>query len=225
MPPYDLTLLSAIVTALATIVLAILTGVYVRITGRMLDSQSNPLVIIFTAQSDMHGAFLDLVVQNIGVGVAHDIRFEFSKRLPIKVYGFEEGKEDELTYMERGPFADGIPALGPGERRRVLWGSFKALAKFIGDDPIIATCKFKRNGAEMTPTHCPLEVISFSHSFLGKSDLAKIAGSLFLIERHLAPKSSAIVTKSPEMRIAESLENIVEFLRAQSMGPKGKTEE
>ena len=45
--------------------------------------------------------------------------------------------------MSEGPLMNGIPALGPGECRKIDWGQYGGLKEAIGDSKIIATCYFK----------------------------------------------------------------------------------
>lgn len=101
---------------------------------------------------------LQLVAKNIGSGMAHDVRFEFNHPIPARAFRVTEAEAMESTPMTDGPFISGIPALGPGDVRKVDWGQFGGLQKALAGRNIIATCRFKKDGKEMPPTKCPLEV-------------------------------------------------------------------
>jgi len=106
---------SAWVTAVATLILAILTFVYVRLTKRILESQSDPCIIVSVVHDNDRPTILQLIAKNIGNGLAHDISFEFSRPIPKNAWGLSKEQAKDVQPMEDGPFVLGIPALGPGE--------------------------------------------------------------------------------------------------------------
>jgi hypothetical protein len=169
---------SAWVSAVATIVLAVLTFVYVRLTGKILDTQSDPCVILTVVHDEERATILQLVARNVGTGLAQDIRFEFSRPLPARAFGLSKDDAKETAVMADGPLIDGIPVLGPSECRKIDWGQYGGLIAALGDKPIIATCKFKKNGKDMPPTQCPLEVTSFVGTVAVESSSAKAAREL-----------------------------------------------
>lgn len=166
---------SAWITAVATFVLAALTFVYVRLTGRILAAQSDPCVLLTVVHDEERATILQLVVRNVGTGLAHDIRFTFSRPLPARAFGLSTADAKEVTIMKSGPLVDGIPALGPGECRKIDWGQYGGLIAVLGNEPIIATCKFKKNGKNMPPIQCPLDVASFVGTVAAESAGAKTA--------------------------------------------------
>ena len=85
------------VTAGATIVLAVLTYRYVRLTGKILATQSEPCVILTVVHDDDRATVLQLVARNVGTGLAHDIRFEFSRPLPARAFGLSESDARKVT--------------------------------------------------------------------------------------------------------------------------------
>lgn len=110
---------SAWVTALATVVLAFLTFTYIRLTRETLEGQSDPCVIVSVAHDDERPTVLQLVVRNVGRGLAHDISFTFSRPIPSRAWGFSERNAPSAQNMTSGPLIDGIAALGPGEERKI----------------------------------------------------------------------------------------------------------
>ncbi|MBU0968740.1 MAG: hypothetical protein KKA54_20460 [Proteobacteria bacterium] len=177
--------LSAGITAIATLVLAILTFVYVRLTGKILTSQSDPCVILTVVHDENRPTILQLVARNVGSGVAHDIKFEFSRSLPKRAFGLTIENAKEVQKMVDGPLINGIPALGPGECRKLDWGQYGGLMGAIGKEPIVATCKFKKNGKYMQPMQCPLEVASFIGTVANESPSAKVASELEKIAKSI----------------------------------------
>lgn len=176
---------SAWVTAIATVVLAVLTSVYVRLTKKILSAQSDPCVILTVVHDEDRPTILQLVARNIGTGLAHDVRFEFSHPIPARAFGLSVQNAQHAAEMTDGPLIKGIPALGPGESRKIVWGQFGGLKAAIGDSKIVATCRFKKNGSEMPPTSCPLDVESFSGTLVAESPLAKSAKELEKMSKEL----------------------------------------
>lgn len=153
--------LSDAVTSIATLILALLTFIYVRLTGKILSSQTDPFVILTVVHDEDRPSILQLVAKNVGSGLARDIRFEFLQPIPFKAFGLTIENSKKAGIMTEGPFINGIPALGPGECRKMDWGQFGGLKASIGESKIIATCRFKKNSKEMEPVICPLDVESF----------------------------------------------------------------
>lgn len=177
------------VTAFATLVLAGLTLLYVRLTGHILAAQSDPCVILTVVHDNERATILQLCARNVGTGLAHDIRFEFSRPLPARAFGLSTDDAKEVTEMKDGPLIDGIPALGPGECRIIDWGQYGGLAVALGNEPIVATCRFKKNDKEMRPTQCPLDVASFAGTIAVESPPARAVRELEKISKsiqHLA---------------------------------------
>ena len=173
------------ITTFATLVLAVLTGIYVWLTRRILDAQSDPCVIITVMHDEDRPSMLQLVVSNVGTGIANDIRLEFSRPLPAKAFGISEEEAKQPEEMTDGPLIDGIPALGPGECRKIDWGQYGGLKKALGDSQIVATCRFKKQEKEMKPMICPLDIASFKGTAAPKSSSAKAADALEKISKSL----------------------------------------
>jgi len=195
---------SAWVTAFATLVLAILTFVYVILTRKILSSQSDPCVVLSVIHNEDRSTILQLIAKNVGTGLAHDVRFEFSHPIPARAWGLSLDKAKKAEEMTDGPLINGIPALGPGESRKIDWGQYGGLKASIGDSKIIATCRFKKNGKEMPPVICPLDVESFAGTVAAESPLSKTAKELEKISKtiqHLKsgfPKLKVEIMSMPE---------------------------
>lgn len=115
---------SAWITALATLILAGLTFVYVVLTRKILAGQSEPCVVLTVVHDQQRSTILQLVAKNVGAGLARDVRFEFSHPVPARAFGMSPENVEKPGLMEDGPLIDGIPALGPGESREIDWGQY-----------------------------------------------------------------------------------------------------
>ena len=176
---------SAWVTATATLILAILTFIYVNLTRKILSSQSDPCVVLSVVHDENRPTILQLIVKNVGTGIAYDVRFDFSHPIPAKAWGLTTENAKQAALMNNGPLINGIPALGPGESRKIDWGQFGGLKAAIGDSKIVAKCLFKKNGREMPPIICPLDVDSFSGTVAAESPASKTAKEIEKISKTL----------------------------------------
>jgi hypothetical protein len=194
--------ISAWITALATIILAILTFIYVRLTGKILEANSDPCVILSVIHDSNRPTFLQLVAKNIGVGLAQDISFEFSRPIPARAFGLSVEKAEVAEVMTDGSIIDGIPALGPGEERKIDWGQYGGLIKNLGLEPVIVKCHFKKRGKIMPPVECKLDVKSFAKTVAVRPPDAQLAKEIEKISRtlnHLASGFSKLKVQVIEM--------------------------
>ena len=176
---------SAWVTAIATIVLAILTFIYVCLTKKILASQSDPCVLLSVVHDESRSSILQLVAKNVGSGLAHDISFEFSRPIPHRAFGISIDQAKKAEDMKEGPFIDGIPALGPGEERKIDWGQYGGLIKNLGTEPVIVKCIFKKHEKRMPPVECKLDVKSFEGTVAAEVPIARIARDIEKISNNL----------------------------------------
>lgn len=173
------------VPAVATVVLAVLTFIYVRLTKGILEGQSNPCVIVSVIHDDERPTILQLVIRNVGSGLAQDISFEFSRPIPAHAWGIAENQAKTAEPMTRGPLIEGIPALGPGEQRRIDWGQYGGLMKSVGTEPVVVKCKFKKNGKARPRMECKLNVKSFEGTVAAERPSTKVAKELEKIAKDL----------------------------------------
>ena len=173
------------IPAISTLVLAVLTFIYVRLTKGILENQSNPCVIVSVIHDDERPTILQLVIKNVGAGLAQDITFDFSRAIPARAWGIAEKDAKTVEPMTSGPLIQGVPALGPGEQRRIDWGQYGGLMKNLGGEPVIVKCKFKKNGKAMPPMECKLDVKSFEGTVAAERPSAKAAKELEKISKDL----------------------------------------
>ena len=103
--------IAAMITAVATIVLAIITWRYVHLTNHLLKTTTNtPKIAIFLGRENTGMGSDMLSVENIGTGPAYDIRFKTD--LSFLIYGLNDPRKNTLGDV--GFLRDGINYLPPG---------------------------------------------------------------------------------------------------------------
>lgn len=121
MSPEILSLI-ALVTALTSTVINYL----------VLRLQRDPEVVVYAVPDPQRPTIINLVIENTGKGVAHDVRFDCARDIPARAFGFENAAVPES--MKDGPLINGIPSFGPGERRIITWGQYGGLKAGLGDE-------------------------------------------------------------------------------------------
>ncbi len=172
-------------TVVAALALVILTLAYLRFSAKVLAGQTDPCVILTVVHDENRPSVLQLVARNIGSGLAQDISFRFSRPIPAGAFGLTENDAREAAEMKDGPLIDGIPALGPGESRRIDWGQYGGLTVALAGQPVMAVCRFKKNGKYMPPVKCPLDIASFAGTIVVESPPAMVARELAKISVRL----------------------------------------
>ncbi len=153
---------------LTTIILASLTAWYtwsthryVRLTRKLLQSQTDPCVIAYTQVTPEY-RIVEIVVENIGRGIAWDVRLDHSEKVQELVWSeFSKGSACSSAFFEL--LKDGIRVLPPGRKVVIRWNRIDAIGLLCADGlPIL--CKYKRPGrgpeTEVEPVECYLEVAS-----------------------------------------------------------------
>lgn len=195
------------VPAIATVVLAVLTFIYVRLTKGILENQSNPCIIVSVIHDDERPTILQLVIKNVGTGLAQDITFDLSRPIPARAWGIAEKDAKTVDPMTNGPLIEGMPALGPGEQRRIDWGQYGGLTKNLDKEPVIVKCKFKKNGKDMPLTECKLDVKSFEGTVAVQRPSAKVAKELEKIYEDLHNLATGLYKLKIEIVEGQDLEH------------------
>jgi hypothetical protein len=86
--------------------------------------------------------------------------------------------------MTSGPLIDGIPALGPGDTRRITWEQFGGLRKALGGKPIRIAVKYRRGRHRFTSSGV-LEIDSYEGTDASQTVLEEIANNLESIGKRL----------------------------------------
>ena len=132
MPEIDSSIISLVALVVAT--------ASMLISYRLFRLQHDPEVAVYAVLDEKRPTVVNLIVENTGGSVAHDVSFESSSPLPGYAFGF--GDAPEPSPMDEGPLVTGIPSFGPGSRRVVTWGQYGGLYKGIGDSCIDITATY-----------------------------------------------------------------------------------
>ena len=151
----------AVGNLLVTAVLVYLTSRYVKLTNQLVQTQEAPYVVVYTRHDESRPSILQIIIENVGRGVAEDIRFELSRPIPGSAFGIEIKSAKKPEIMNSGPLIEGIPGLGPGDRRKITWGQYGGLSLGLGQNAVYVTTKFKYRGREMNPVTNFLDIKSF----------------------------------------------------------------
>jgi hypothetical protein len=147
-----------------SIVLALITVTATVLNYLLLRTQKDPEVIVYATPDDKRPSIINLVIENIGPGMAKSVTFKMPDYFPANAFGFESAKKPEN--MITGPLIFGIPSLGPGAKRVITWGQFGGLKKGLGDEVSSVVCHYTRDriglpGQKSLQTECLLDIKSF----------------------------------------------------------------
>jgi hypothetical protein len=160
-------------------------SVLISFVGAMISyylfrSSIDPHVIVYATADEGRPSIINLVIENIGKGLAKSVSFEFSRPIPEKAFGFADAKLPNR--MQSGPLINGIPALGPGAKRVITWGQFGGLYKGLGDDAIEIRVRFRGDPAGIFAAKehevlCPIDIKSFEGTDASDRNWAKQSAS------------------------------------------------
>lgn len=108
------------------VVSPLITLLAVSVAYLALLKQSKPHILIQYRPNPNIQTFIDLIVENIGGGMARDITF--SQPLPAKCFGIEKHDGPGLEVL-----GDGLPAIAAGQRYIFDGGQYGGLASKICD--------------------------------------------------------------------------------------------
>ncbi len=115
-----------------------------------------------------------IVVENIGRGLAGDIRFQASRPIPSRAWGVTVEDAVAAEEMSDGPLIHGIGALGPGDSRKITWGQYGGLMKALGNQEIVLTYGYTDGRRAMPGSTAVLEYRSFTDVDAVNSETAAI---------------------------------------------------
>ena len=113
--------LMQLVSLLITFAIAACAYLSLRHWYKVFFHQEAPKVIVYVKEDNLKFGWLMVCVQNIGKGVALDIKFKFD--------GVQSRHGEALT---SGPLIEGISLLAPGQTRDYLWGKYEDLVVSVG---------------------------------------------------------------------------------------------
>jgi hypothetical protein len=124
-----------------TIGVGLVTAAATAINYFLYRSQVSPEVVVYVVADDRRPSIINLVIENIGKGVAKKVRFSLSEPLPGNAFGID--KPASGGTMEGGPLITGIPSLGPGVRRVLTWGQYGGLYAALGNRVVTITARYE----------------------------------------------------------------------------------
>jgi hypothetical protein len=179
--PWSTTILP-ILSLLVTVLNLIVTVLLVRVTRRYADLteslvktttrntdlteslvrvQTEPYVVVYVHHDMSLPSMLQIVIENLGRGIAEDVEFALSARLPMRAFGRDEATASMPVEMNIGPLINGIPTLGPGAKRTINWGEYGGLHKFLQDKTVTVDARCKFGSKKIPVVRSTLEVASF----------------------------------------------------------------
>ena len=173
------------VGALAALISAAFAAGYTYLTYRLVRSQKEPHVIVYVCDDDSRPTILQIVIANIGGGVAFKICFDLSQPISHRVWDLETENVPSVSQITEGPLVDGIRSLAPGDSRKIDWGQFPGLFKAIGDSAIAVDCRYEDRTGKLYNESFPLEVRSFKTTNATGSEGQRIIAELRGIKRPL----------------------------------------
>lgn len=111
-------------------------------------------VVIYAQVDRKRPTVINLVIHNIGKGIARDIKFVCLNGIPEAANGISEaangisGLKEPLKIYETGALVNGLPILFPDEKLVYSWGQFGGLKEALDGKPL------------------EIEIIFFSHNSL-----------------------------------------------------------
>lgn len=100
-----------LILAVATIYLAIYTAKLVNETRLVRKDQVKPIISIYLDHAETDPTLLFIVIQNIGQGIAYDLKFDVQK-------DFGDYGNEACKISERGLFKEGMVFCPPGFQKR-----------------------------------------------------------------------------------------------------------
>ena len=139
-PALEFTAMQAELLSFAALLIALASTV---INYVLLRAQQDPEVLVYAVHDARRPSIINLIIENIGKGIARDVSFSSDRPMPWEAFGFAEAKMPKQ--MQKGPLIYGVPFLSPGEKRIMTWGQYHGLSKGLEGKPINITAKYFSN--------------------------------------------------------------------------------
>lgn len=124
-----------------SMILVIITVIATYINYRLYRLQTDPDVIVYSTPDPNRSTIINLVIENIGKGVAKNIQFTSDRPIPSRAFGMDVNADAPKT-MDSGPLITGIPEMGPSSKRVITWGQYHGLLKGIADNVLNITADY-----------------------------------------------------------------------------------
>lgn len=138
------------------IVSPVITLMAVFVAYLTLNKQSMPQLLIHYRPNPDIQTLIDLVVENIGGGLARDVIF--SQPLPAKCFGVESAQDKGI-----GILGEGLPAISSGQKYIFNGGQYAGLFEVIGEKLEVVVSYSYKNPIGLSKTREELCILSVSH--------------------------------------------------------------
>lgn len=170
------------ITAICTLVLCVLTFVYVRLTYRISETQTQPCVVLSVTHDNDRPTILVLSIENIGTSIAFNIRFDIDHGIPGLALGREK-LEQPIKQLTAGPLITGIPALEPKGKRLLDWGQYGGLNEVLEGVTPLAIVTYENAQGTTYSLECPLDIQSFKETAANPSVKRKLLTEMEALNR------------------------------------------
>jgi hypothetical protein len=143
--------------------------------------QSAPKIIVFLRHNPEKQSLIYIVVKNVGNDLAQSLQFTPSRPIPANAFGFDE-KRKTKEVMTTGPLVTGVPSLGPGEERVVLWGQYGGIVAALSDGPVLLQYSY-RQGSRTFTGEADLEVASLANTDASAAPIVDVVKHLDSISK------------------------------------------
>jgi len=163
------------VVGISTLVYAILTAKLVKETMLLRKAQTNPGISVSLVQNKSSILFIDLLVENIGMGPAYDVKFDI-----IRDFELNKRLLSEVGFMKNG-----INYFAPNQAMQ-LWVATFVGNKELENKSIDIKVTFKNYSKDTFARTFNLSFSQFANFIqLGTPPLIKIADNIEKIERYV----------------------------------------
>lgn len=92
-------------------------------------------VVVYAQIDKRRQTVINLIIHNIGKGIAKDIKFICPNGIPKQAYGIS-GLSESLKLYDSGAFINGLPILFPDEKLVYSWGQYGGLKEALNGKPL-----------------------------------------------------------------------------------------
>lgn len=169
------------IVMLATVVYAVLTASLVRETRRMRESQTEPKIEVTASPKEEFVSIITLRVKNIGLGAAHDVRFQ------LRSESQSAGENELIQDFSRSPFLiKGLRYLGPGQELRSSYTQMTTNFESKIKARLIVGVAYNSASGKAYTDKIPVRFEEFEgYGVVGTPHLYAIANALEKIEKNL----------------------------------------
>ena len=141
----DWGIVANIAVAFTTLYMAYATKSMARVTQKTLDEQSKPYVIVYAEQRRDAPQLLQIIVENVGLAPAYDIKFVFSENFSTSI---TNSNNKYIPYA----FQYGIVQLVPKQKLIFNWGSYVGIKKSLSNEHISIEVSFNNSLQQRQPS-------------------------------------------------------------------------